>query len=258
LQEIKEVDLEDILEPDKDFRKEIDAEHIDRIAEGVKKEGRLRRPIEVRRKGDKYQILTGQGFTRYRALQTLMAKKALVAIYDLDDKHAAVHGLSEARAVKSHTPEEMGDWVRYVLDYYGVDLEWIADTTGIPRPTLSFWKQKSLATNGGVNIPLEVELERIREQESEAEKKQKQSIFEDIVKENKEKVLEFAQGEGLKPIAAANKLVRIGLDAIALKDFEQVLEPNRKRIEKFMNERKTNLVTALGRLIDVGLSEEGF
>ena len=259
--QIKEVSPEDILPPEVDFRKEIDKDHIESIARTVEAGGReLKDPIEVRPKDGKYQILTGEGYSRYQAILLIRPKitKVPIKIFDLDDRGAIIHGLVREGTTLKHKPEEMGDWVRYILDHYGVSISWIQNTTGIPDRTLRSWREKSGNVAEGVNIVPEVELERLREQESEAEKKQKQSIFEDIVKENKEKVLEFAQGEGLKPIAAANKLVRIGLDAIALKDFEQVLEPNRKRIEKFMNERKTNLVTALGRLIDVGLCEEGF
>jgi hypothetical protein len=264
--EIKEVSLEDILAPEKDFREEEDPEHLRFIAQSVLTEGgKLRRPIDVRRKDGKYQILTGQGLTRYQALLSVRPKieTTLVAIHELDDPHAAVYGLGEDAATKQHTPKEKGNWVRYILNQYGVTIDWVANATGIPNSTIDFWLGKTKdETVPQVNKEPQ-RLEDLLPNETEGQKAIKSKLFDAIIGDFKDKFEDFRQHggqneEGLEPVEALNQVLAVGFRALELKDLEAGLEPHQSRIEKIMEAKKMGLATLIVRAVDVYLTEEGF
>jgi hypothetical protein len=264
--EIKEVSLEDILPPEKDFREEEDPEHLRFIAQSVLTEGgKLRRPIDVRRKDGKYQILTGQGLTRYQALLSVRPKieTTLVAIHELDDPHAAAYGLGEDAATKQHTPKEKGNWVRYILDQYGVTIDWVASTTGIPNSTIDFWLGKTKdETVSQLNKEPQT-LEELYQDETEDEKRAKSRLFDAIIGDFKDKFEDFREHggkdkTGLRPIAALTELARIGLMTSELKGLEDKLRPKQSRIEKFMAEKKMGLVALISQAVEVLLTEEGY
>jgi len=259
--EIKEVSLEDILPPEKDFREEEDPEHLRFIAQSVLTEGgKLRRPIDVRRKDGKYQILTGQGLTRYQALLSVRPKieTTLVAIHELDDPHAAAYGLGEDAATKQHTPKEKGNWVRYILDQYGVTIDWVASTTGIPNSTIDFWLGKTKdETVSQLNKEPQT-LEELYQDETEDEKRAKSRLFDAIVGDFKDKLDGFCEEKHLKPIVALNQVLGNGFRSLELITLEATLRPKQSRIEKFMAEKKVGLVALISQAVEVLLTEEGF
>jgi ParB family chromosome partitioning protein len=216
-------------------RKDMNPEKLQELADSIKAQGVIQ-PIVVRKIAqDKFEIVAGE--RRWRASQLAGIEQVPVVIREIDDRTAMAVALIENIQREDLNPLEEAEALRRLLDEFAMTHQQVADAVGKSRVTV---------TN----------LLRLLELHPEVKK----------LLINKQLEMGHARAllalEGLKQVAAANKIVKEGLTVRAaerlVKDSQaEAKMPKIKSVDKDTLRLQEELTAKLGAKVLIDHKENG-
>lgn len=127
---IKNIPLEDLLEPESPIRSVADDEKMAELVGSVDKVGLLQ-PLVVRADGDKFRIVAGH--RRYIALMAMGAKKAPCNVVEVTETEAAILSLEENLKREDVNPLDEAKYYQFLVAQHGLTHKEIGERTGKGR-----------------------------------------------------------------------------------------------------------------------------
>ncbi|MDD5461012.1 MAG: ParB/RepB/Spo0J family partition protein [Methylococcales bacterium] len=216
-------------------RKDINPEKLQELVDSIKAQGIIQ-PIVVRQIArDKYEIIAGE--RRWRAAAQSGLQEVPVVIKEIDDRSAMAIALIENIQREDLNPLEEAEALKRLLDEFGMTHQHVADAIGKSRTTVT-------------NLLRLIDL------------------HSDVKKLLLNKQLEMGHArallalDGLKQVAAANKIVKEGLTVRAAERLvkESQAEPKIKKariIDSDTLRLQENLTAKLGAKVIIDHKENG-
>jgi len=216
-------------------RKDMNPEKLQELADSIKAQGVIQ-PIVVRKIAeDKFEIVAGE--RRWRASQLAGLQQVPVVIKDIDDRTAMAIALIENIQREDLNPLEEAEALRRLLDEFEMTHQQVADAVGKSRVTV---------TNLLRLLDLHPEVKKLL-------------ISRQIEMGHARALLAL---DGLKQLAAANKVVKEGLTVRAterlVKDSQvETKQPKVKFVDKDTLRLQEQLATKLGAKVLIEHKENG-
>ena len=216
-------------------RKDMNPEKLQELADSIKAQGVIQ-PIVVRKIAeDKFEIVAGE--RRWRASQLAGLQQVPVVIKDIDDRTAMAIALIENIQREDLNPLEEAEALRRLLDEFEMTHQQVADAVGKSRVTV---------TNLLRLLDLHPEVKKLL-------------ISRQIEMGHARALLAL---DGLKQLAAANKVVKEGLTVRAterlVKDSQvEIIKPKVKFVDKDTLRLQEQLATKLGAKVLIEHKENG-
>jgi len=216
-------------------RKDMNPEKLQELADSIKAQGVIQ-PIVVRKIAeDKFEIVAGE--RRWRASQLAGLQQVPVVIKDIDDRTAMAIALIENIQREDLNPLEEAEALRRLLDEFEMTHQQVADAVGKSRVTM---------TNLLRLLDLHPEVKKLL-------------ISRQIEMGHARALLAL---DGLKQLAAANKVVKEGLTVRAterlVKDSQvEIIKPKVKFVDKDTLRLQEQLATKLGAKVLIEHKENG-
>ena len=183
-------------------RKEFDQQSLEELAQSIKEKGVIQ-PVLVRRRGDSYELITGE--RRFRAANLLNLKEIPAIVKEAEDRDSLELSLIENIQRENLNPIEEARACQYLIDKFDLSQEEVSEILGKARVTIT-------NTLRLLKLPLEIQ------------------------EEIKKGRISFAHGRALLEIADPNQQRRLVQAVIAnslsVRELENLIKGQRSKISK--------------------------